>query len=130
MKSACGLNINHRNQVLLARQTLCLEVLQLLRQGCLRTEEMIRSHFQAVAMGQFDITLIALVNTVATLRGLQIDIRHLCVLAYRLPEHLTLIVRQIDAVHMAASVLTHDIRIVVWIVQPGINRLDDNSTFA
>ena len=91
---------------------------------------MIRSHFQAVAMGQFDVTLIALVNTVATLRGLQIDIRHLCVLTYRLPEHLPLIVRQIDAVHMAAGVFTHDIRIVVWIVQPGINRLDDDSTFA
>ena len=43
-------------------------------------------------MGQFDVTLIALVNTVATLCGLQIDIRHLRILAHRLPEHLPLIV--------------------------------------
>ena len=81
-------------------------------------------------MRQFDVTLIALVDTVATLRGLQIDISHLRVLAHRLPEHLALIVRQIDAVHVTTGILTHDIRIVVRIVQPGINRLDDDSTFA
>ena len=81
-------------------------------------------------MRQFDVTLIALVDTVATLRGLQIDISHLRVLAYRLPEHLTLIVRQVDAVHMATGVLTHNIRIVVRIVQPGVNGLKDNRAFA
>ena len=107
-QSASGLNINHRYQVLLARQTLCLEILKLLHQGCPRTEEVIRSHLQPVTMRQFDVTLITLVDTVATLRSLQIDIGHLGVLANGLPEHLPLVVRQVDAVHMTTGVLTHD----------------------
>ena len=81
---------------------------------------MITSHLQSVTVGQFDVTLITLVDTVTTLRSLQIDIRHLGVLANGLPEHLTLIMRQIDTMHMTTGIFTHNRRIVVRIIQSRI----------
>ena len=67
---------------------------------------MIGANLQSIAVSQFDIPFIAFVNTVAALCSLQIDIRHLRVLAYRFPEHLSLIVRQVNAVNVATGVLT------------------------
>ena len=59
-----------------------------------------------MAVGHEDILLIALVDTVASLRRLYVDVCHTCVLAYCLPEDIALIVAYVYAVDMAACILT------------------------
>ena len=54
-------------------------------------------------MGQLDVTFITVVNTVTALSSLQIDIRHLRILTHMLPEHLPLIMAQVNAMNMMAS---------------------------
>jgi hypothetical protein len=50
------------------------------------------------------IALVTVVNAVATLGGFQINIRHFGIVAYRFPIDITLIVTQIDTMHMTTSV--------------------------
>ena len=59
-------------------------------------------------MGEVDVALEVRVDTVATLGSLQIDVGHLGILAHRLPEHLSLIVAQVDAMHMVAGILAQE----------------------
>ena len=81
---------------------------------------MIGTNLQSITMSQFDVTLITFINPVATLCSLQIHVGHLRILAYRLPEHLTLIVRQVDTMHVVTSILTLQIGIKIRIQQTGI----------
>ena len=62
-------------------------------------------------MGEVDVALEVRVDTVATLGSLQIDVGHLGILAHRLPEHLSLVVAQVDAMHMVAGILAQEIGI-------------------
>ena len=57
-------------------------------------------------MCQFDVTLVFPVDMVAALGGFQIDVGHLGVLAQRFPKHVSLIVAQVNAMHMGARVFT------------------------
>ena len=110
-QSARRLDVNHRHKVLLARQTLRHEVLQLLLLVGQRTVEVIAAHLQPILMGKLDVALEHGINAVATLGSLQIDVSHLGIVAHRLPEHLTLIVAQVDAMRMRTSILTLEIRV-------------------
>ena len=119
------LYINHRNQILLAGQALGGEVTQLLVQRRLGAEEVIGSYLQPVAMSQFDVALVARVDAVTALGGFQIDIGHLRMTTDGFPEHLTLIVAQVDAMYMTAGVLAHDIGIAILQVHDGPRPLGD-----
>jgi hypothetical protein len=57
-------------------------------------------------MSQLDILFITVVDTVTTFCGFKIDIGHLAVVAYSLPEDASLIVTQIDTMNMRAGILT------------------------
>ena len=73
-------------------------------------------------MGQLDVTFITVVNTVTALSSLQIDIRHLRILTNMLPEHLTLIMAQVDAMNMTTGILTLQFgRYVERITQSGVH---------
>ena len=74
---------------------------------------MVRTHLQAITVSQINIPLIFGIDTVTTLSGFQIDICHLGILAYGLPEHLTLIMTHIQSMHMFAGILTTDIGILM-----------------
>ena len=58
-----------------------------------------------MAVSQLDVTLEGGVDAVAALGSLQVDVRHFGVLAHRFPEHIALIVADVDAVNVAARVL-------------------------
>lgn len=117
-KSLLCLHINHRYEVLLAAQALCGEVPQLCFLRSLGAVEMVRPYFQPMAVGHEDILLVALVDAVSTLCRLDIHVCHTCVLAYRLPEDIALIVAYIYAMDMAARILTfHRIRLCHDIVK-------------
>ena len=66
---------------------------------------MIAAHLQTVAVSQLDVPFVAVVYAVAALGGLQIDVRHVGILAQCLPEHLALIVAHVYAVYVCACVL-------------------------
>ena len=112
-QTAVALDVDHRDEVLLAGQTLGLEVLQLAAQRRLGTEEVVGAHLQTIAVGQVDVAFKIGVDAVATLGSLQVDVGHLRILANRLPEHLALIVRQVDAVDVRTGVLALQIGVVV-----------------
>ena len=85
-------------------------------QGSLRTEEVVRPHFESIAVSQLDISLIPGVDTVTALSSLQIHVGHLCILSDSLPEHLSLIVAQVYAMHMFACVFAHQVWVVVAVL--------------
>lgn len=103
VQPALRLNVNHRDEVLVARPALCHEVLQLHLLLYLWSIEMVRPHLQAIAVCQVDVLLIAVINIVSALRSLQIDVSHLR-FAHRLPEHGALVVAQVDAMDMSAGI--------------------------
>ena len=111
-QSGIGLNVDHGYQVLLAGQTLGTEIVQLLHQGRLGAEEVVGAYLQTVAVGEVDVALEVGVDAVAALGGLQIDVGHLGVLADGLPEHLALVVREVDAVDVGAGVLALQIGVL------------------
>ena len=90
-------------------------------QRTLRTEEVVGAHLESVSVRQVDVLFVTLVDTITALRCLQIDIGRLRILSHRLPEHLSLIVRQVDAMHMVAGILTLQEGIIVGIIQTGID---------
>lgn len=104
-----GLDVDHRYEVLLARQTLRLEVLELLLLGRARAVEMVATHLQAVAVGQLYVLFVHMVDAVAALRGLEIDIGHPGIGTDSLPEHVTLIVTKVDTMNMRAGILALNI---------------------
>ena len=119
-QSSRCLDVDHRDEVLLSRTALGLEVLQLLIQRRSRTEEMIGAHLQTVTVSQLDITFITSIDSVATLCRLQIDVGHLGILAHGFPKHLTLIMRQVDTMHMVTGILALQIGIKIRIQQTRI----------
>jgi hypothetical protein len=56
-------------------------------------------------MGKVDVLCIFVVDIVSSLCGFQIDIRHLGIRPYSFPEHVALIVAQVDAMNVLACVL-------------------------
>ena len=74
---------------------------------------MVRADFQSMPMGHLYIAFITVVNTVTTFRCLQIDIRHLGLFTNSLPEHITLIVTEVDTMNMVTCVLTAQIGILM-----------------
>ena len=102
--TALGLHINHREQILVARAALRHEVFQL---GLLRdagTIEVVGPHLHAVSVGEVDILLVSAIHIGSTLSCLQINIRHLAVVADGFPEHFSLIMAHVDAMHMATGI--------------------------
>ena len=112
-QSARRFHIEHGHQILLAWQALGSEVLQLQVQLYLWTEKMVGAHLEPMTMGHLDVTLITVIDAVATLRSLQIDVAHAGMLANGIPEHFTLIVAQVNTVHMLAGILAGDARNLV-----------------
>ena len=102
--AALRLHVNHRQEVLISRSALGHEIFQLplLRDAC--SVEMIRTHFHSVAMSQVDILLVFAVDVGSSLGSFQINISHLRVVAHGFPEHVALIMTQVDAVNVPTSV--------------------------
>lgn len=98
------LHVNHRQEVLISRSALGHEIFQLplLRDAC--SVEMIRTHFHSVAMSQVDILLVFAVDVGSSLGSFQINVSHLRVVAHGFPEHVALIMTQVDAVNVPTSV--------------------------
>lgn len=105
LQSALGLDINHRQEVLIAWPALAFEVLQLGSLIYLWTIEMIRANLEPIFVGQFDILFVFAVDIVASFGGLKVHVGHLGVVAYRFPEHVALIMAQVDAVDVGAGIL-------------------------
>ena len=103
-QAASALHINHRNKVLLLRNALRLEIAQLLKLVGLGAIEMVAAHLETLLMGHPDVALKGGINAVATLSSLQIDISHVGIVAQCLPEHLALIVAEVDAMNMGTGV--------------------------
>ena len=72
-----------------------------------------------MTMRQLDISLILTIDTIATLCSLQIYIGHLRILAYRFPEHLALIVRKVNTMHMVAGIFALQIRVEIRVSSLG-----------
>ena len=102
--AAFRLHVNHRQEVLISRSALGHEIFQLplLRDAC--SVEMIRTHFHSVAMSQVDILLVFAVDVGSSLGSFQINVSHLRVVAHGFPEHVALIMTQVDAVNVPTSV--------------------------
>ena len=104
--SALGFHINHREQILVARAALRHEVLQLSLLGDAGTIEVVGPYLHSIPMRQVDILLVSAVYIGSSFSCLQIDVSHLGIIANRLPEHLALIVTQVNTMHMRARVFT------------------------
>ena len=102
--AAFRLHVNHRQEVLISRSALGHEIFQLplLRDAC--SVEMIRTYFHSVAMSQVDILLVFAVDVGSALGSFQINVSHLRVVAHGFPEHVALIMTQVDAVNVPTSV--------------------------
>lgn len=102
--AAFRFHVNHRQEVLISRSALGHEIFQLplLRDAC--SVEMIRTHFHSVAMSQVDILLVFAVDVGSALGSFQINVSHLRVVAHGFPEHVALIMTQVDAVNVPTSV--------------------------
>ena len=102
--AAFRLHVNHRQEVLISRSALGHEIFQLplLRDAC--SVEMIRTYFHSVAMSQVDILLVFAVDVGSSLGSFQINVSHLRVVAHGFPEHVALIMTQVDAVNVPTSV--------------------------
>ena len=61
-------------------------------------------------MSQINILLIFAIYIGSTFGSLQIDIRHLGVIAHRFPKHIALIVAEVYAMHMTAGILALHLR--------------------
>ena len=105
-QAGCHLYIDERYEVLLAGTTLQHEVRQLRLLLCLCPVEVVGADLQSVLMCGEDVVLIFLVDAVAALGGLDIYVCHGGVVGNRLPEYLSLIVGDVDAVDMGTRVLT------------------------
>jgi len=66
---------------------------------------MVGAHLPPILMCQFDVAFKFLVDAVASFRGLQLDIGHVGVVADDFPKHITLIMADVNAVDVGASVL-------------------------
>lgn len=108
-KSGVSLNVNHRNEILLATQTLSCEIMQLLKLRRLRTVEMVRAHLQAIRISQFKVLLVFIVNFVSSFSRLDVYVSHSGVFANNLPEHFALVVADVNAVNVRTCVLALNI---------------------
>ena len=73
---------------------------------------MVASHLQSVAMSQFDILCVFIINSVTTFSCLQIDVLHLRVITDRLPEHLSLVMTEVDAMNMRTGIFAQNITLL------------------
>lgn len=102
--AAFRLHINHRQEVLISRTALGHEIFQLRLLWDAGSVEMIRTYFHSVAMSQVDILLVFAVDVGSSLGSFQINVSHLRVVAHGFPEHVALIMTQVDAVNVPTSV--------------------------
>ena len=103
--AALGLHVYHGQQVLVGGSALCHEVgeLGLLRNTC--PVEVVRAHFESVSVCQVYVLLVFAVYIGAAFCGFEIDVCHLGVVAHCFPEHIALVVAEVDAVYVLACVL-------------------------
>jgi hypothetical protein len=99
-QAGCHLYIDERYEVLLAGTTLQNKICQLRLLLYLRPVKVIGADLQSVLMCCKDVVLILLVDAVAALGGLDIYVCHGGVVGNRLPEYLSRIVGDVDAVDM------------------------------
>lgn len=66
-QSAAGLDIDHRQQILIAGATLCHKVVKLLHLTDARTIEVVGTHFEPIAVSQVDVLFIFIIDARATL---------------------------------------------------------------
>lgn len=102
--SALGFHINHREQILVARAALRLEVLQLGLLGDSGTIEVVGPYLHSIPMRQVDILLVSAVYIGSSFSCLQIDVSHLAVVADGFPEHFSLIMTHVNAMNMATGI--------------------------
>lgn len=105
-KTGRRFHVNHRNEVLLIRETLLHEVPQLDFLRSLAAVEMVRAYLQSVPASHPDVLFEAVVFPVSTLGSLYIYVCHVGIFAYRLPEDVTLIVGDVYSMDMTARILT------------------------
>ena len=67
---------------------------------------MVRTNLESVSVGKVYILFVFAVYIGPSLCSLEINIRHFGVVSYGFPEHISLIVAEVDAMHMLASILT------------------------
>ena len=70
--------------------------------------EMIRTHFQTMAVGKVDITLVGIVLGLLALGSLEIYICHMTVVAKGLPPNVLLVMAHVETMDMVARVFTLD----------------------
>lgn len=102
--AAFRLHINHRQEVLISWTALGHEIFQLRLLWDAGSVEMIRTYFHSVAMSQVNILLVFAVDVGSALGSFQINVSHLRVVAHGFPEHVALIMTQVDAVNVPTSV--------------------------
>ena len=68
---------------------------------------MVRTYLKTVLMGKVDVLFIFIVYTVAALGCLQINVGHLG-FSNRLPEHIALVMAQINTVNVTACIFAFD----------------------
>ena len=105
LHAALGLHVYHRQQVLVARTALRHEILQLCLLWNAGTIEVIGAHLESISVGEVDVVLVFAVHVGASLGGLEIHVCHLGVVTDGFPEHIALIVAEVDAVYVLTGVL-------------------------
>lgn len=100
-----GLYVYHGQEVLVAWSALRHEVGELCLLWDAGTIEVVGTHLESVSMSQVYVLFIFAIHVGTTFRGFQIDVCHLGVVAHGFPEHVALVVTEVDAMYVLASIL-------------------------
>jgi len=103
-ESSVCFDINHRQQVLQLWLHLRTHIAKLLSLRLFGAVEVVGAHLHPVLPGHIDVVHVGFIDVAATFRCLQIAVVHTSVVAYGLPEHLSLIVAHVQSVDVVASV--------------------------
>ena len=106
IESALGFYVYHRQQVLISRTALSLEILQLCLLWNLGTVEVIGPNLESVSVSQVDVFLILGIYVGSAFCSFQIDISHLRVITYSFPKDVSLIMAEVNTMNMTAGIFT------------------------
>ena len=106
IESALGFYVYHRQQVLISRTALSLEILQLCLLWNLGTVEVIGPNLESVSVSQVDVFLILGIYVGSAFCSFQIDISHLRVITYSFPKDVSLVMAEVNTMHMTAGIFT------------------------
>ena len=106
IESALGFYVYHRQQVLISRTALSLEILQLCLLWNLGTVEVIGPNLESVSVSQVDVFLILGIYVGSAFCSFQIDISHLRVITYSFPKDVSLVMAEVNTMNMTAGIFT------------------------